>query len=62
MLADAKNGARWTPQANIARYLRILNTPLTDLERQYVERRLAVEQAVDKPTTCEEKLPKSNAA
>ncbi len=37
MLADAKNGARWTHQANIARYLRILNTPLTDLERQYVK-------------------------
>ena len=40
MLADAKNGARWTRQANIARYLRILDTPLTDLERQYVEQRL----------------------
>ncbi len=62
MLADAKNSARWTRQANIARYLRILNTPLTDLERQYVEKRLAEEQAVDKPITCEETLPKSNAA
>jgi len=51
MLADAKNGARWTRQANIARYLRILDTPLTDLERQYVEQRLVLEQAVDKPTT-----------
>jgi hypothetical protein len=62
MLAEAKNGARWTRQANIARYLRILNTPLTDLERQYVEQRLAEEQAVDKRITCEETLPKSNAA
>ena len=31
-------------QANIGRYRRILSTPLTDHERQFIERRLAEEE------------------
>jgi len=44
MPANLNKDARWTAQANIERYLRILNSPLTDLERQYVERRLTEER------------------
>lgn len=37
------NRSRWTREANVRRYRRLLNTPLTDLERDFVERRLAAE-------------------
>jgi len=36
-------GSRWTREANVLRYRRLLKTQLTDLERSYVERRLAEE-------------------
>lgn len=38
-----QNHSRWTRDANVRRYRRLLNTPLTDLERGFVERRLAAE-------------------
>jgi len=38
-----QNRLRWTREANVRRYRRLLNTPLTDLERGFVERRLAAE-------------------
>lgn len=41
-----KKGVGWTPEENIRRYRRILATPLTDLERQFIERRLAEEWEV----------------
>ena len=34
-----------THRRNIRRYSRLLSTPLTDLERQYLHRRIAEEQA-----------------
>ncbi len=34
---------RWTREANVQRYRKLLNTRLTDLERSFVERRLAEE-------------------
>jgi hypothetical protein len=35
---------RWAHEANIQRYRKILRTPLTEMERQFVKRRLAEEQ------------------
>jgi hypothetical protein len=40
---QASRPRRWTPQANVRRYRKLLNTQLTDLERSFVERRLAEE-------------------
>jgi hypothetical protein len=37
--------ARWTHEANIERYGKILRGNLTDLERRFVERRLEEEKA-----------------
>ena len=37
--------ARWSREANVQRYRRLLGTQLTDHERRYVERRLAEELA-----------------
>jgi hypothetical protein len=38
-----RNHLRWTREANVRRYRKLLNTQLTDLERRFVERRLAEE-------------------
>jgi hypothetical protein len=38
-----QNRSRWTRDANVRRYRRLLSTPLTDLERGFVERRIAAE-------------------
>ena len=35
--------SRWTREANVRRYRRLLKTQLTDLERNFIERRLAEE-------------------
>jgi hypothetical protein len=43
VLPASPGGSRWTREANIRRYRKLLATKLTDLERQYVERRLAEE-------------------
>jgi hypothetical protein len=37
------NHLRWTREANVRRYRKLLDTQLTDLERSFVERRLAEE-------------------
>jgi hypothetical protein len=37
------NHSRWTREANVRRYRRLLNTHLTDIERSFIERRLAEE-------------------
>ncbi len=37
------NHLRWTREANVRRYRKLLNTRLTDVERSFVERRLAEE-------------------
>jgi len=34
---------RWTREANVRRYRKLLNTRLTDIERNFIERRLAEE-------------------
>lgn len=36
-------GPRWTREENIRRYRKLLNTKLTDIERSFIERRLAEE-------------------
>jgi hypothetical protein len=36
-------GPRWTPEANVRRYSKLLNTKLTDTEREFIERRLIEE-------------------
>jgi hypothetical protein len=36
-------GPRWTPEANVRRYRKLLNTKLTDTEREFIERRLVEE-------------------
>ena len=35
--------SRWTREANVRRYRKLLNTRLTDIERNFIERRLAEE-------------------
>jgi hypothetical protein len=35
--------SRWTREENVRRYRKLLNTPLTDIERNFIERRLAEE-------------------
>ena len=37
------SGSRWTREENVRRYRKLLNTPLTDVERNFIERRLAEE-------------------
>jgi hypothetical protein len=39
----AANHWRWTREANVRRYRKLLNTQLTDVERNFIERRLAEE-------------------
>ena len=36
-------GSQWTPEANVRRYRKLLNTKLTDTEREFIERRLIEE-------------------
>ena len=38
-----RNHLRWTREANVQRYRKLLSTQLTELERSFVERRLAEE-------------------
>ena len=40
---DFSAGSRWTRDANVQRYRKLLNTQLTDIERSFIERRLAEE-------------------
>ena len=44
-MLDAKFARLRTHRNNIARYRRLLNTNLTDLERQFIERRLSEEHS-----------------
>ena len=37
------NHSRWTREANVRRYRKLLSTHLTDIERSFIERRLAEE-------------------
>ncbi len=37
------SGSRWTREENVRRYRKLLNTQLTDIERNFIERRLAEE-------------------
>jgi hypothetical protein len=37
------NHSRWSREANVRRYRKLLNTQLTDVERTFIERRLAEE-------------------
>jgi hypothetical protein len=37
------NHSRWTREANVRRYRKLLNTHLTDIERSFIERRLVEE-------------------
>ena len=39
----ASSHSRWTREANVRRYRKLLNTRLTDIERNFIERRLAEE-------------------
>jgi len=41
--ARPRNHVRWTREANVQRYRKLLSTRLTDLERSFIERRLAEE-------------------
>jgi hypothetical protein len=41
--ARTANHSRWTREANVRRYRRLLSTRLTDVERDFIERRLAEE-------------------
>ena len=45
MKIDYATARMQTHRRNIRRYSRLLATPLTDLERQYLHRRIAEEQA-----------------
>ena len=45
MKIDYATARMQSHRRNIRRYSRLLSTPLTDLERQYLHRRIAEEQA-----------------
>ena len=45
MKIDYRTARMWTHRRNIQRYGRLLATELTDLERKYLHRRIAEEQA-----------------
>ena len=40
----SRNQSQWTREANVRRYRKLLGTQLTELERSFVERRLAEEE------------------
>ena len=42
------SGSRWTREANVQRYRKLLNTPLTEIERAFVERRPLKSCTVDR--------------
>jgi hypothetical protein len=42
-VSRSQNHLRWSREANVRRYRKLLKTRLTDLERRFVERRLAEE-------------------
>ena len=42
------NPSRWTREANVRRYRKLLNTRLTEIERNFIERRLAEELNADR--------------
>lgn len=44
MSTDLESTLRWAHEANLERYRRLLETCLTDNERQFVERRIAEER------------------
>ena len=44
-MIDEKNAELRTHRNNIHRYRRLLRTKLTELERQFIERRMAEEQS-----------------
>ena len=43
-MSETTRNKRWAHQANIERYRKIIKTHLTEVERQFIERRLAEEQ------------------
>ncbi len=43
-MTTGPSNSRWSHQANVERYRRLLRTPLTDIEQQFVRRRLAEER------------------
>jgi hypothetical protein len=44
MMSETARNARWVCRANIERYRKMLQTHLTESERQFIGRRLAEEQ------------------
>jgi hypothetical protein len=44
MKSQQEQNFKWTSEANIVRYGKLLKGRLTDVERRFVERRLAEEQ------------------
>jgi hypothetical protein len=42
-VSPTRNHARWTREANVQRYRKLLTTQLTDIERNFIERRAAEE-------------------
>ena len=49
MAAQQKSETRWTHEANIERYGKLLHSKLSDLERRFVEKRLAEEKQAQRP-------------
>lgn len=42
-VSRTQSHSRWTREANVSRYRKLLDTQLTDIERNFIERRLAEE-------------------
>jgi hypothetical protein len=49
MAVQQKSETRWTHEANIERYGKLLHSNLSDLERRFVEKRLAEEKQAQRP-------------
>ena len=56
MTSKFENAFRWAHEANIQRYRKILRTPLTEIERQFVQNRLIEEQRAIEQFACESGL------
>lgn len=57
MTADFDTANQTAHQANIAGYRRLLRTPLTDHERQFIEQRLAEEEQTLRRAAADPHLP-----
>jgi hypothetical protein len=60
-MSDQVSLMNWVHRQNIERYLRMMETPLTAVERSFIEQRIAEEEAALRLTIRAEAPPKMAA-